>query len=149
MATARDCRVQQRVKREDRDDAENALQTKLNVLWSELEAVLAPTDARWLKFIDRIPGDPRVPEAVDEVTAEAQPGGIITLDWQDASRAARYKVLKQIFGVDAGLVLAVTVAESDAQLTGVPAGATVKLQIVATNAVGDAPASEIIQLQAA
>jgi hypothetical protein len=52
-------------------------------------------------------------------------------------------------GVDAEPVLALTVDDSAAQLTGVPAGATVKLQVVATNAVGDAPASEVVQLQAA
>ena len=46
-------------------------------------------------------------------------------------------------------VLVLTVDDSDAQITGVPSGATVKLQIVASNSVGDAPASEVIQLQAA
>ena len=102
-----------------------------------------------MKFIDRIPGDPRVPEQVDEVTAETQPGGIITLDWEDATRAARYKVLKQVIGVDVEPVLFTTVDGSDVQITGVPSGATVRLQIVATNSVGDAPASEVIQLQAA
>lgn len=149
MATARDCRVQQRTKRDERDTAEEALHDKLQVLRAELDAVLTPTDPRWLNFIDRIPGDPRTPEPVDEVTAQAQPGGIITLDWEDSTRAARYKVLKQVVGVDAELVLALTVDDSDAELTGLPAGATVKLQIVATNAVGDAPPSAVIQLQAA
>ena len=111
--------------------------------------MLDPLDSRWLKFTDRIPGDPRVPEQVDEVSAAAQPGGLITLDWPEAPRAARYKVLKQVVGVDAAPVLADTVEDSDAQLTGVPSGATVKLQIVATNAVGDAPPSAVIELLAA
>jgi len=51
--------------------------------------------------------------------------------------------------VDVEPVLFTTVDDSDVQITGVPSGATVKLQIVATNSVGDAPASEVIQLQAA
>jgi len=34
-------------------------------------------------------------------------------------------------------------------VSGLPAGAVVKLQIVATNAVGDAPAIEVIELLAA
>ena len=51
--------------------------------------------------------------------------------------------------MDAEPVLALTVDNSDAEITGVPSGATVKLQIVASNAVGDAPASEVVVLQAA
>jgi len=122
---------------------------RLRALWNELESVLEDLDPRWLKFIDRIPGDPRVPEQVEDVTAEAQPGGIILVDWEDTTRAASYKVLKQIVGVDPEPVLFTTVDDSDAQITDVPSGATVRLQIVATNAVGDAPASEVVQLQAA
>ena len=138
-----------RTKRDERGLAEAALEKKLNCLYRELEAVLDPKDPRWLKFIDRIPGDPRVPEAVKQVTATAQPGGVIVIDWPDTARAARYKVLKQVAGVDAAPVLAVTVDDSDAQLTGVPDGSSVKLQIVATNAVGDAPASPVIELEVA
>jgi hypothetical protein len=138
-----------RAKREERDAAVAALLKKLRCLWAELTSILEPEDTRWLKFIDRIPGDPRVPEPVQEISATAQPGGIITLDWEDADRAARYRVFKQVVGVDAEPVLALTVDDSDAQLTGLPAGATVRLQIVATNSVGPAPASEVVQLQAA
>lgn len=148
-STARDCRMQQRSRRDERDADEAALHSKLQILWSELEAVLPSRDPRWLKFIDRIPGDPRAPESVEELRASAQPGGIITLDWEDASRASRYKVLKQVVGVDAEPVLAITVEASDAELTGFPVGATVILQVVATNAVGDASPSAVIQLQAA
>ncbi len=149
MTTANNCREDQRAKREARDAAVAALLKKLRSLWTELASVLEPLDTRWLKFIDRIPGDPRVPAAVEDVSAAAQPGGIITLDWEDTERAARYKVLKQVVGVDADLVLFTTVDDSDAQVTGLPVGATVNLQIVATNSVGDAPASGVIQLQAA
>jgi hypothetical protein len=118
-------------------------------LRSELDIVLSQTDPRWLKFFDRIPGDQRVPEQVEDVTATAQPGGVIAVDWPDTARAARYKVLKQVVGTDADFVLAATVDDSEAELTGVPAGATVKLQIVPLNGVGAGAASEVITLQAA
>jgi len=143
------CRFDQRSKREARDTAEQALENKLEVLWKELETVLAPTDARWLKFIDRIPGDPRVPERVEGVVASVQPGGIIVVDWPDAARASRYKLLKQVVGVDPEPVLAATVEDTDAQIDSIPEGATVQLQVVASNGVGDAPASDVIELQAA
>ncbi len=144
-----DCAEDRRTTADNRRESVKALLKKLRGLWNELESVMEDLDPRWLKFMDRIPGDPRVPEAVEELTAEAQPGGIIVLDWEDASRAASYKVYKQVVGVDEAPVLALTVDESDAQLTDLPAGATVKLLIVATNAAGDAPASEEIELQAA
>ena len=144
-----DCATDRRTKADQRRESTRALLKKLRALWNELESVMEDLDPRWLKFVDRIPGDPRVPEPVEELTAEAQPGGIVVLDWEDAARAASYRVYKQVVGVDEAPVLAVTVDESDAQLTGLPVGATVKLLIVATNAAGDAPASEEIELRAA
>ena len=84
------------------------LDEKISDLRSELDSVLQPTDPRWLKFFDRIPGDPRVPEKVEEVTATAQPGGIIDLDWSDTARAARYRVLKQVVGTDTDFVVVLT-----------------------------------------
>ena len=111
--------------------------------------MLEPTDPRWLQFFDRIPGDPRVPERVEELVATAQPGGVIALDWEDATRAARYQVFKQVVGTDAEFVLAETVIASEAELDDVPSGVTVKLRIVPVNSAGDGPASEIVQLQAA
>jgi len=143
------CKIDTRAKRDARDAAELTLENTLQTLWTELETVLPPIDPRWLKFLDRIPGDPRVPEAVEDITAQAQPGGIIALDWEDATRAASYQVFKQVVGVDAEPVLALTVDESDAQLAGLPVGATVRLQIIATNSVGPAAPSEVIELQAA
>ena len=59
MTTANNCRENQRSKREARDAAVAALLKKLRCLWTELASVLEPLDSRWLKFIDRIPGDPR------------------------------------------------------------------------------------------
>lgn len=151
LTATRAGRIAQRTNRDNRTTAEVALDKQLRNLWKELEVVLEPTDVRWLKFIDRIPGDPRKPEAVTQVTVSAQPGGIIQLDWDSATRATRYKVLKQIVGVDDAPVLFTTVEDSDATVTlpGVAPGTVVKLQIVATNGVGDAPASDVVQLQAA
>ena len=142
------CKFDSRTKSDARKTAKALLDEKISDLRGELELVLGPTDPRWLKFFDRIPGDLRAPEKVEDVTATARPGGIIVLDWPDAARAARYRVLKQVVGVDAAMVVAETVDESAAQLTA-PTGATVRLQIVATNSVGDAPASEAVELRAA
>lgn len=144
-----DCKHDTRTKGDARKVALQALDKKLGDLRRELGMVLDPTDPRWLKFYDRIPGDPRPPEKVKGVSATVQPGGIIAVDWGETPRAAHYKVFKQVVGVDAELVLVKTVEESDAELTGLPSGATVKLQIVATNAEGAGAPSDVIELQAA
>lgn len=143
------CKQDTRAKRDARKSALKALDKKLGDLRRELTSVLDAKDPLWLKFYDRIPGDPRVPEKVLDVTATAQPGGIIAVDWPDTPRAARYRVLKQVVGVDPELVVAETVEESDAQLTNVPSGATVKLQIVPVNGTGAGTPSDVIELQAA
>lgn len=148
VSNVEDCRFDVRTKRDARDAAIRLLDKKLSALRNELETVLDPMDPRWLKFFDRIPGDPRVPEKVEDVTATAQPN-LILVDWPDAERAARYRLLKQVVGTDADFVLADTVDESEAQLTGVPAGATVKLQVVPINGAGSGAASDVIELLAA
>jgi hypothetical protein len=149
LAQVTDCKRAARDKRLARDAAEAELEKKLFCLRKELEALLAPLDTRWLVFLDRIPGDPRVPEPVEDFSGTPQPGGIIKLDWSDAARATRYWVLKQVVGTDPDFVLADTVERSEAQLTGVPRGATVKLQVVPVNGVGEGAPSEVIELQAA
>lgn len=149
VAGVEDCKFDTRTKRDLRDTAIKLLDKKISALRSELETVLDPLDPRWLKFFDRIPGDQRVPEPVEEFAATVQPGGIIHLDWEASARAARYRVLKQVVGTDADFVVVETVEESEAQLTNVPAGATVKLQIVPVNGVGSGAPSDVIELQAA
>ena len=149
VGNVEDSKFQARTQRDARDTAIKLLDKKTAALRNELETVLEPTDPRWLKFFDRIPGDLRVPEPVAELTATPRPGGVIDLDWPDATRATHYRVLKQIVGTDAELVLADTVEDSQAHLTGVPPGAIVKLQIVPLNGVGPGAGSEVIELRAA
>lgn len=149
LAGVEACLLDVRTKRDARDAAVAALDKKISHLRKELEIVLESTDPRWLQFFDRIPGDPRVPEQVEEIVATAQPGGIIAVDWEDVARADRYQVYKQVVGTDAEFVLAETVIASEVELDDVPSGATVKLQIVPVNVAGSGPVSEVVQLQAA
>ena len=64
-------------------------------------------------------------------------------------RAARDRLRKEIVGPNPELVVAETVTDSDAELTDVPPGATVKLHIVSLKGVGAGAPSEVIGLQAA
>lgn len=60
-------------------------------------------------------------------------------DWNDTSRATRYRVFKQIVGVEAALVHVTNVTDSDYTFTGLPSGKTVRVQIIAANDAGEAP----------
>ena len=143
------CKELGRTKKGQRATALRTLDRKTARVRNELEVLLDAKDPRWLKFFNRIPGDPRVPEPVENLTATAQPGGKILVDWDDAARAARYKVRKLVVGVDVEMVDADTVEDSDAVLENVPAGATVKLQIVPLNGAGAGVPSAVIEVRAA
>lgn len=146
--TVEDCLLDTRQKRDARDAARALLDKQLVRLRKELELTLDDTDPRWLNFFDRIPGDTRVPEQVEEPTATVEPGKIL-VDWPDAERALRYRVERLVVGTDQDFVVAATVDDSDAELEGVPAGATVKLRVVAVNSTGPGAASPVIELLAA
>ena len=145
-ANVENCKFETRTKLDLRRTAIRLLDKKLSELRSELETVLEPTDPRWLKFFDRIPGDARVPEKVEEVSASVA-GNILVADWPDAARADRYKVFKQVVGVDAAPVYVATVEDSDTQFPVTP-GTVVKLTVVPGNAMGDGPASDVLEVAA-
>lgn len=58
----------------------------------------------------------------------------VLADWADAPRAVRYRVFKQVVGVDADFVFDQTVTDSDATIIGLPAGKTVRVRVIAVNA---------------
>ena len=67
---------------------------------------------------------------------------MVFADWDNARRADRYRVFKQIPGTDPEPVeLTSTQTESEYTLTGQPSGATVEITVKAVNDAGDGPAS--------
>lgn len=72
--------------------------------------------------------------------------GEVVADWSDAPRADRYRVWKQVVGVDAEFVAFGTPTDSDFTLTGLPSGATVKVRVTAVNDAGESEASETKQI---
>jgi hypothetical protein len=70
----------------------------------------------------------------------------VLVDWADARRAERYRVFRQIVGADADFVHAVTVTESDATLSGLTSGSTVKVRVTAANAAGESRPSAEAQI---
>jgi hypothetical protein len=102
-------------------------------LFEFLDAAVAEREGLGLNA----PADPATPGIPDGLVLAAGPAGSIYADWADARRAERYHVLKQVVGTDAEPVRVATVDDSDATLTGLPTGATVKITVKAVNAAGD------------
>ena len=70
----------------------------------------------------------------------------IMLDWANADLAESYHVYAQIVGTDAHFKLNQTVHDSDATVTGLPHGATVRFMVRAVNAHGEGPASDVLEI---
>ena len=129
-----------------RDAAVKALRTRMSGLVAELGQLLEDTDPLWLAFGLNEPGATNLPDVADSLILTAGGAGVVLADWSDASRATRYRVFKQVVGVDAAFVSAATVTDSDCTFTGLPAGKTLKVQIIAANDAGQAAPSTAAEI---
>lgn len=130
-----------------RDAAEANLRTRLSNAIAELGQLIAEDDPRWHAFGLNLPSDPDTPEAVEGLVVTPTVPGTLYVDWADARRAERYRVWLQIVGTDPDFRNAVTRDESDATLTGLPSGATVKVKVTAANDAGEGPASAVVEIK--
>lgn len=119
-----------------RNAAVTKLRGRLSGLAAELGQLLEDTDPLWLAFGLNLPGATALPDAADGLVLTLGTAGTVLADWSDAARATRYRVFKQIVGVDAAFVFVANVNDSDYTLTGLPSGKTVKVQIIAANDAG-------------
>lgn len=124
-------------KKAARDAAVAALRKRMSGLIAELTQLLPADDPRWYGFGLNPPAAPDTPEIPDLLVLTPGGAGIIFADWLDAPRANRYRVWHQIVGTDLEFVATQTVNDSDATLTGLPSGATVRVQITAANDAGE------------
>ena len=122
------------------------LRDRLSGLISELGQLLDDNDPLWLAFGLNEPGATNLPDSADGLVLTAGPAGTVLAHWSNASRATRYRVFKQIDGVDAIPVNIATVTDSDATLTGQPSGKTLKIYIIAANDAGQAAPSDTVQI---
>jgi len=115
-------------------------------LISELGQLLDDTDPLWLAFGLNEPGATNLPDQADGLALTAGPAGTVLAHWSSASRATRYRVFQQIDGVDPMPVNNLTTSESDATLTALPSGKTLKIYIIAANDAGQAAPSDTVQI---
>jgi hypothetical protein len=134
-------------KKSARDTAETALRTRLSNAIAELGQLLADDDPRWHAFGLSLPSDPDTPEIVEGLVVTPTVPGTLYVHWTAARRAERYRVWIQVVGADADFRNVVTRDETDATLTGLPSGATVKVQVTAANEAGEGPASAVVEIK--
>ena len=124
-----------------RDAAEKVLRNRMSGLVNELGQLLEDNDPLWLAFGLNMPGATNLPDVADSLVLTPGGAGVVLADWSDASRATRYRVFKQVVTVDAALVSAATVTDSDYTFAGLPSGKTLKVQIISANDAGQAAPS--------
>jgi hypothetical protein len=129
-----------------RDTAAQNLRDRLSGLIAELGQKLDDTDPLWLAFGLNEPGAVNLPDSADGLALTAGTPGTVLAHWSNASRATRYRVFKQIDGVDAVPVNIATVTDSDATLTAQPGGKTLKVYIIAANDAGQAAPGDTVSI---
>jgi hypothetical protein len=133
-------------KKATRDAQETALRRRMRGLTEELNQLLDADDPRWYAFGLNPPAAPETPETPDGPVLTPGEPGVIHADWADTPRAQRYHVYKQVVEADAEFVLAATVTDSDATLTDLPSGATVRVRVTAVNEAGESQASGLAEV---
>ena len=128
-------------KKNTRDAAVTALTTRMSGLIAELGQLLDDNSPVWDAFGFNEPGASSTPDVPEALIITPGTAGVLHLDWADARLATRYRVWKQVVGVDANFIAVATVNDSNATLTGLPSGKTVKIQVTAANDAGESGAS--------
>lgn len=130
-----------------RDAAVRTLYKRMRGLIDELGQLLEDDDPRWPAFGLVPPGASLIPDPPDSLILVAGPGlGTLQVDWADVPLATRYRVFKQVVGVDADFVHVVTVTESDAEISGLPPGATVRVRVTSANDAGESAPSATAEI---
>ncbi len=131
-------------KRDTRDVAVGKLKDRIRGLIGELDQLIDDLSPLWDAFGLNAPGASAVPDAPEALVITPSVGHELYADWADARRATRYRVWKQVVGVDANFIAFATVTDSDATLAGLPVGKSVKIRITAANDAGEsAPGAEV------
>ena len=143
--TVNECHGDCGTKRADRDTALKALRARGRGLITELKQLMPGDDARWRTFGFNPPnavGLPDVPEGV-----ELTPGlpGHLTVNLESAALADRYRIYRQIVGVDEDYVLVKTVLETETDLNSMTTGQVVRVRVSAVNDAGESLLSDPVE----
>ena len=117
-----------------------SLRRTLIALVDELQLRLPDDDPRWEVFGLNIPANPRPPEPASDLTLTNAGLGRIAAEWEPGTRSDDDRILIQIIGVDpAYREYGKSGGDGEELLKNLPAGATVKVKIIALNGSLEAP----------
>ena len=132
-------------KKQLRDAAVVTLKARMRGLTGELGQLLDDDSALWDAFGLNTPGASSTPDVPEALVVTPGVAGTLFIDWADARRAARYRVWIQVMTVDADFRAAATVTDSDATVSGLPGGKTVRVRVTAANDAGESQASATVE----
>jgi|SRR6516225_12477654 hypothetical protein len=127
------------------DKALAALRARLRNLLGELRQLLAPDDPRLENFGFNIPADDSTPVAPRNLLVTDGLRGHLLAKWDRTPNAERYRVRKQVVGVDDDFVIARTTSETEADLNTFVTGQRVLLEVTALNSAGESLPSEPVE----
>ena len=114
-------------------------------LINELNQLLDDSDGRWQAFGLNIPGAIELAEVPQGLVVSGAGSGHLLADWANTARADRYRVYKQVVGVDTDFVLAATVTDSESNLNTFAPGARVRVKVTAVNDSGESQPSAVVE----
>ncbi|HEY0550956.1 MAG TPA: fibronectin type III domain-containing protein, partial [Verrucomicrobiae bacterium] len=144
--TANACDADVALKKAERDAELKKLRNCGRGLLAELKTLIAGDDGRWRAFGFNPPsavGLPEVPEGLEVIGSMAQH---LFATWESAPLADRYRLYRQIVGVDADFVLVKTVTETESDLNTFTSGQVVRVRVTAVNDAGESLMSEIVEV---
>lgn len=123
----------------------DALYKEVSGSITEIRGLLSAEDTRWEAFGLNIPAHPTLPEGATGLTLSAAGPGKLLASWNHARRATAYRVLVKVLGVDADFHAVDRVQDLELTLKGLTTGATVAVEIAASNETGDAAPGSVVQ----
>ncbi len=129
-----------------RDASGKRLSKRMRGLVTELGQLLEDDDPIWYAFGFNPPAAPETPDQVEGLVVTPGEDGTAYADWGETPRAKRFHVDIQVVGVDAAFRRVATVTDSDATITGLPAGSTVRVRVIAVNDAGNAAPSDVVEI---
>ena len=146
VAAADGTKANLQTQKQVRAEALNALSKRMRRVVGELADLIDAHDGRWLDFGLNLPGAIAAPEAVKGLQAQGAGASHLFASWLVAARADRYRVRKQVVGVNADFVDAATVTELNVNLNTFQPGAQVRLKVAALNEAGEGPESDVVEV---
>ncbi len=122
---------------------ERALAKRFSGTVGECTQLLSPASPLWESLGLNIPANPTPPLSVTGCTATQAGIAKLLVQWPHARRAEAYRVMMKIIGVDTEPQQMERVEALEFTLKNLPAGATLEITIISTNAGGDAAASPV------